>query len=78
MPAQNNRWRAENIETFDSAENDINFFVDWVWTIANLKSYWLVQANIIIFLKDAAKNWYQYKFRNNDKATIKYRVGIKL
>lgn len=58
MPAQDNKWKIKNIEIFDLAENDVNFFMNQICIIANLKSYKLMQANIIMFLKDVTQNWY--------------------
>lgn len=44
----------KNIEIFNLAENNLNYFVNQIQTIANLKGYQLMQANITIFLKNAA------------------------
>lgn len=61
---------------FNLAENDINYFVDQVWTIANLKYYWFMQANITMFLKSVILDWYQYKLKNKNKFVMEKKPSI--
>ena len=68
-----NRWRIEDIGTFDPATDDVFFFVDRIRDIAALKGHRLVQTNLITCLKGAAIDWFQYEL--SDAFEFSLRAG---
>ncbi len=53
-PTTENRWRIEDIGTFDSTSDNVHFFVNRIRDIAALKGNRVVQTNLITCLKEAA------------------------
>lgn len=73
-----NRWRSEDIGTFDPAEDDVDFFVDRArMIIPSLKGHRLVQANIVTLLKGNVVNWFQYELRDNEDVHMQYGANIE-